>query len=39
LRAEYRGVASNRFQFKAVGDKIVHALVADDLPFVGLTFR
>jgi hypothetical protein len=39
LRSEYRGVVSNRFQFKAVGDEIVHTLVADDLPFVGLTFR
>ena len=39
LRAEYRGVVGNRFQFKAVGDEIVHTLVADDLPFVGLTFR
>ena len=39
LRAECRGVVGNRFQFKAVGDEIVHTLVADDLPFVGLTFR
>jgi hypothetical protein len=28
-----------KFQFNAVSDKIVHALVARDLPFMGLTFR
>jgi len=39
LRAEYRGVVGNRFRFKAVGDEIVQTLIADDLPFVGLTFR
>jgi hypothetical protein len=39
LRAEYRGVVGNRYRFKAVGDEIVQTLIADDLPFVGLTFR
>jgi hypothetical protein len=39
LRAERRGVVGNRFQFNAVSDKIVHALVARDLPFMGLAFR
>ncbi len=39
LRSEHRGVVGDRLQFKAVGDEIVHTLVADDLPFVGLTFR
>src|SRR5438477_2788935 len=39
LRPEYRGVVGNRFQFKAVREEIVHALVTDDLPFVGLAFR
>ena len=39
MRPEHRGVVGDRLQFKAVGDEIVHTLVADGLPFVWLTFR
>jgi hypothetical protein len=32
-----RGVIYNRFLFKAVRYKIVHAFIGDSHPFVGLT--